>query len=38
MIMNFNSNSDVFFDFDPKLFQQLIDQLREESVKNISYL
>jgi hypothetical protein len=28
----------VFFDFDPKLFQQLIDQLREESVKNISYL
>ncbi len=37
-IMNFNSNSDVFFDFDPKLFQQLIDQLREESVKNISYL
>jgi len=34
---NFNNESDVFIDYDPKIFQHLINQLREESFRNISY-
>ena len=36
--MNFNNGSDVFVDFDPKIFQHLIDQLRSESFTKISSL
>jgi hypothetical protein len=32
---NFNYESDVFLDLDPKVFQHLIKQLREQSFKNI---
>jgi hypothetical protein len=34
---NFNNESDVFLDLDPKAFQHLIKQLREQSFKNIWY-
>jgi hypothetical protein len=34
---NFNNESDVFIDYDPKIFQHLINQLRKESFRNISY-
>ncbi len=36
-IKNFNDKSDVFLDYNPKTFQHLINQLREESRKSISY-
>jgi hypothetical protein len=35
-MMNLNNESDVFVDYDPKLFQHLINQLRKGSFKNIS--
>jgi hypothetical protein len=35
---NFNNESDVFVDYDPKLFQYLINQLRKQSFKSISSL
>jgi hypothetical protein len=35
-MINFNNENDVFVDYDPKLFQHLINQLRKESFKNIS--
>ena len=35
-MINSNNESDVFVDYDPKLFQHLINQLREEAFKNIS--
>ena len=34
----FDNKSDLFLDYDPKLFQNLVNQLRGESLKNISYL
>ena len=34
---NLNNESDAFVDYDPKLFQHLIKQLRRQSFKNISY-
>jgi hypothetical protein len=34
----FDNKSDVFVDYNPKLFRHLINQLREKSFKNISYL
>ena len=34
----FDNKSDVFLDYNPKLFRHLINQLREESFKNKSYL
>ncbi len=36
-MINFNNQNDVFIDYDPKLFQHLINQLRKNSLKNISY-
>jgi hypothetical protein len=36
-MMNLNNESDVFVDYDPKLFQHLINQLRKNSFRNISY-
>ncbi len=35
-MINFNNQNDVFVDYDPKLFQHLINQLRKESFKSIS--
>jgi len=35
-MINFNNKNDVFVDYDPKLFQHLINQLRKESFKSIS--
>jgi hypothetical protein len=35
-MMNFNNENDVFVDYDPELFQHLIDQLRKNSFKNIN--
>jgi hypothetical protein len=35
-MINFNNPNDVFVDYDPKLFQHLINQLRKESFKSIS--
>jgi hypothetical protein len=35
---NFNNESDVFVDYDPKVFQHLTNQLRKKSFKTISYL
>jgi hypothetical protein len=35
-MINFNNENDVFVDYNPKLFQHLINQLRNESFKNIS--
>jgi hypothetical protein len=35
-MINFNNENDVFVDYDPKLFQHLINQLRKESFKSIS--
>jgi hypothetical protein len=35
-MMNLNNESDGFLDYDPKLFQHLINQLRKGSFKNIS--
>jgi hypothetical protein len=36
-IINLNNESDVFVDYDPKLFRHLINQLRKRSFKNLSY-
>jgi hypothetical protein len=36
-IINFNYQNDVFVDYNPKLFQHLINQLRKRSFKNITY-
>jgi hypothetical protein len=36
IMINFNNPNDVFVDYDPKLFQHLINQLRKESFKSIS--
>jgi hypothetical protein len=36
--IKFNNKSDVFIDYDPKLFQHLINQLREESFNKKSCL
>ena len=36
-IQNFNNQSDVFLDYNPKIFQYLINQLRKQSFKYISY-
>jgi hypothetical protein len=36
-MINFNNQNDVFVDYDPKLFQDLINQLRKRSFKNITY-
>jgi hypothetical protein len=36
-MMNLNNESDIFVDYDPKLFQHLINQLRKNSFRNISY-
>jgi hypothetical protein len=36
-MVNFNNQNDVFVDYNPKLFQHLINQLRKRSFKNISY-
>jgi hypothetical protein len=35
-MMNFNNESDAFVDYDPKLFQHLINQLRKNSFKKIN--
>ena len=35
--MHSNDGSDVFVDYDPKLFRHLIDQLRKESFRNLTY-
>jgi hypothetical protein len=35
-MMNFNNENDVFVDYDPELFQHLINQLRKNSFKNIN--
>ncbi len=35
-MMNFNDESDVFLDYDPKLFRHLINQLRKNSFKKIN--
>jgi hypothetical protein len=35
-MMNLNNESDVFLDYDPKLFQHLINQLRKNSFKKIN--
>jgi hypothetical protein len=35
-ITPFNNQTDVFIDYDPKLFQHLINQLRKESFESIS--
>jgi hypothetical protein len=34
--MNVNNQSDVFINYDPNLFQHLINQLRKQSFKSIS--
>ncbi len=36
-MINCDHQNDVFIDYDPKLFQHLINQLRKNSLKNISY-
>ncbi len=36
--INFNNETHVFVDYDPKLYQHLIKQLRKESFRNISSL
>jgi hypothetical protein len=36
-MINLNNERDVFLDYDPKIFQRLINQLRKSSFKNISY-
>ena len=35
-IINLNNENDVFIDYDPKLFQHLINQLRKQSFRYIS--
>jgi hypothetical protein len=37
-MMKLNNESDVFIDYDPKLFQHLINELRKNSFTNSSYL
>jgi hypothetical protein len=36
-MINFNNQNDVFVDYDPKLFQHLINQLRKNSFKKMNF-